>query len=68
MKNSMVLTIINGRTIKIKLDDISPEIKKLRKGGEIEISQKIVINVGDSGAGFIPEVQEWEEEEVVIPI
>lgn len=68
VKNSMVLTFINGRTIRIKLDDISPEIKKLRKGGEIEISQKIVINVDDTGAGFQPIVEEWDEEEVVIPI
>ena len=68
VKNSMVLTFINGRTIRVKLDDISPEIKKLRKGGEIKIDQKIVINVDDTGAGFVPEVEDWEEEEVVIPI
>ncbi len=68
VKNSMILTFVNGRTIRIELDDISPEIKKLRKGGEIKIDQKIVINVGDSGAGFQPIVEEWDEEEVVIPI
>ena len=68
VKNSMILTFVNGRTIRIKLDDISPEIKKLKKGGEIEIGQKIVINVDDTGAGFVPEVEDWEEEEVVIPI
>lgn len=68
VKNSMVLTFVNGRTIRIELDDISPEIKKLRKGGEIEIEQKIVINVGDTGSGFVPKVEGWEEEEVVIPI
>ena len=68
VKNSMILTFVNGRTIRIKLDDISPEIKKLRKGGEIKIDQKIVINVDDTGAGFVPEVEDWEEEEVVIPI
>lgn len=68
VKNTMVLTFINGRTIKVQLDDISDEIKKLVKGGEIPINQKIVINVGDSGAGFEPEVGEWDEEEVNIPI
>lgn len=68
VKNSMILTFINGRTIRVELDDISPEIKKLTKGGEIVIDQKIVINVGDDGAGFVPKVDGWEEEEVVIPI
>ena len=64
----MILTFVNGRTIRVQLDDISPEIKKLTKGGEIVIDQKIVINVDDTGAGFVPEVEDWEEEEVVIPI
>lgn len=68
VKNSMVLTFINGRTIKIQLEDISPEIKKLRKGGEIIIKQKIVINVDDTGAGFDPVVKDWDDEEVVFPI
>ena len=68
VKNSMVLTFINGRTIRIELDDISADIKKLRKGGEIKIDQKIVINVGDDGSGFVPKVEGWDEEEVVIPI
>ena len=68
VKNSIIITFINGRTIRVKMDDISPEIKKLRKGGEIVIEQKIVINVDDTGSGFAPDVQEWEEEEVEIPI
>ena len=68
VKKSMVLTFINGRTISVQLDDISPEIKRLVKGGEIIITQKIVINVGDDGSGFTPEVEDWEEENVVIPI
>lgn len=68
VKNTMVLTFINGRTIRIELDDISPEIKKLKKGGKIPITQKIVINVGDEGSGFDPIVDEWDDEEVIIPI
>ena len=64
----MILTFVNGRTIRIQLDDISPEIKRLTRGGEIVIEQKIVINVDDTGAGFQPIVEEWDEEEVVIPI
>lgn len=68
VKNSIIITFINGRTIRVKMDDISPEIKKLRKGGEIVIEQKIVINVDDTGSGFVPDVEEWEEEEVEIPI
>lgn len=69
IKNSMVLTFVNGRTIQITLDDISPEIKRLKKGGEIKISQKIVINVGDDGSGFAPEVKDWGENiEIEIPI
>ncbi len=68
VKNSIILTFINGRTIRVKMDDISPEIKKLRKGGEIVIEQKIVINVDDTGSGFVPDVEDWVEEEVEIPI
>lgn len=68
VKNSIIITFINGRTIRVKMDDISPSIKKLRKGGEIIIEQKIVINVDDTGSGFVPEVEDWEEEEVEIPI
>ena len=68
VKNSIIITFINGRTIRVKMDDISPEIKKLRKGGEIVIEQKIVINVDDTGSGFVPDVEDWEEEEVEIPI
>ena len=68
VKNSIIITFINGRTIRVKMDDISPEIKKLRKGGEIVIEQKIVINVDDTGSGFVPNVSDWEEEEVEIPI
>lgn len=68
VKNSIIITFINGRTIRVKMDDISPEIKKLRKGGEIVIEQKIVINVDDTGSGFVPEVEDWVEEEVEIPI
>ena len=68
VKNSMVLTFINGRTISVQLDDISPEIKRLVKGGEIIITQKIVINVGDDGSGFTPGVEDWDEEHVEIPI
>ena len=66
--NSIVITFVNGRTIRLEMDDISSSIKKLTKGGEIVIEQKIVINVGDTGSGFTPEVKDWDEEEVYIPI
>ena len=68
VKNSMFLTFINGRTISVKLDDISSEIKRLVKGGEIIITQKIIINVGDDGSGFDPKVEDWDNEYVEIPI
>jgi hypothetical protein len=68
VKNSMMLTFVNGRTINVKLDDISPEIKRLTKGGEIIIKQKIVINVGDDGSGFQPTIKDWEEDEITIPL
>ena len=68
VKNTMVLTFVNGRTIKVELNDLSPEIKKLTHGGEIPIDQKIVINVGDSGAGFNPGVDDWDDQVVEIPI
>ena len=69
IKNSMMLTFVNGRTIQVTLDDISPEIKRLKKGGEIKITQKIVINVGDDGSGFEPVVKDWGENvEIEIPI
>lgn len=68
VENSIVLTFINGRTIRVPMNDISPSVKELRKGGVINITQKIIINIGDTGSGFTPEVKDWEEEEVVIPI
>ena len=68
VKNSMVISFINGRTITVPLNDMSADIKKLTKGGKIMIKQKLVINVGDDGSTFTPEVEGWEEEEVVIPI
>lgn len=68
VKNSIILTFVNGRTIRVKLDDISPSIKELRKGGEIIIEQKIVINVDDTGSGFTPVVEDWEDVEVEVPI
>ena len=68
VKNTIVLTFINGRTIRVELNDISADIKKLRKGGEIEIDQKIVINVGDTGSGFVPDVKDWDDYQIDIPI
>ena len=66
--HSMLITFINGRTIRVNLDDSTPDIKKLTKGGEIKIEQKIVINVDDTGSGFIPDVEDWEDIEIEIPI
>lgn len=68
VRNTMVLTFINGRTIKVELNDMTPQIKILTHGGEIPIEQKIVINVGDSGAGFNPGVDDWDDDVVEIPI
>lgn len=66
--HSMLITFINGRTIRVNLDDSTPAIKKLTRGGEIVIEQKIVINVDDTGAGFVPDVEDWEDIEIEIPI
>lgn len=68
VRNTMVLNFINGRNIRVQLDDITDLIKPLTHGGEIRIEQSFVINAGDSGSGFEPEVGEWEDVGVDIPI
>lgn len=68
VKNTMVLNLVNGRHIRVELGDITDLVKPLTYGGEIEIKQKFVVNPGDSGSGFEPEVGEWEDVDVDIPI
>ena len=69
IKNRMVLTFVNGKSQVIELKDMSAHIKSLKTGGEIVITQKIVITGDDKNdTGFIPSIVDWEDIEIEKPI
>ena len=57
--NSITLYFINGDVIKIKLKDLTSQIKKLTRGGEIIVEEYIEIK-GPTG-GFQPGVGDWDK-------
>lgn len=59
ISNSITLYFINGDVITMKLQDLSPQIKTLTKGGEIIVTEKLEIK-GPSG-GFQPGVGDWDK-------
>lgn len=59
ISNSITLYFINGDVITMKLQDISPQIKTLTRGGEIIVTEKLEIK-GPSG-GFQPGVGDWND-------
>ena len=56
--NSITLFFINGDVIEMKLNDLTSQIKKLTRGGEIEVEQYLEIK-GPAG-GFQPSVGDWD--------
>ena len=57
--NTITLYFINGDVIKMKLKDLTGQIKELTKGGEIIVEEYLEIK-GPAG-GFKPSVGEWDD-------
>ena len=69
IKNKMILTFVNGKSQVIELKDMSDHIKSLKNGGEIIITQKIIISGDDNNdTGFVPDIVDWEDIEIEKPI
>ena len=62
ISNSITLFFVNGDVITIKLQDLSPQIKTLTRGGEIIVTEKLEIK-GPPG-GFDPGVGDWNDTNV----
>ena len=62
ISNTLTLYFINGDVIVMKLEDLTPQIKTLIRGGEIIVKQKLEIK-GPAG-GFQPEVGDWNDTNV----
>lgn len=59
ISNSITLYFINGDVITMKLQDLSPQIKTLTKGGEIIVTEKLEIK--GPASGFQPGVGDWND-------
>ena len=57
--NSITLYFVNGDVIVMKLKDLTSQIKKLTRGGEIIVEEELEIK-GPSG-GFQPGVGDWDD-------
>lgn len=62
ISNSITLYFINGDVIKMKLKDLTGQIKTLTRGGEIIVEEYLEIK-GPAG-GFQPGVGEWNDTNV----
>ena len=62
ISNSITLYFVNGDVITMKLQDLSPQIKTLTRGGEIVVTEKLEIK-GPPG-GFQPGVGDWNDTNV----
>ena len=59
ISHSITLYFVNGDVIEMKLKDITSQIKKLTRGGEIIVEEELEIK-GPSG-GFQPGVGDWDD-------
>ena len=59
ISNSITLYFINGDVITMKLQDLSPQIKTLTRGGEIVVTEKLEIK--GPASGFQPGVGDWND-------
>ena len=64
ISNSITLYFVNGDIIVMKLKDLTPQIKTLKKGGEIIVEEFLEIK-GPAG-GFQPGVGDWNDVDVEI--
>lgn len=70
VKHHISISLSNGETKVVELDDLTTPIKSLTRGGEILIKQKIVIKdngSGGQGGDFNPGVVDWEDIEIPVP-
>jgi hypothetical protein len=59
ISNTITLYFINGDVITMKLQDLSPQIKTLTRGGEIIVTEKLEIK--GPASGFQPGVGDWND-------
>ena len=59
ISNTITLYFINGDVITMKLQDLSPQIKALTRGGEIIVTEKLEIK--GPASGFQPGVGDWND-------
>jgi hypothetical protein len=59
ISHSITLYFVNGDVIEMKLKDLTSQIKKLTRGGEIIVEEELEIK-GPSG-GFQPGVGDWDK-------
>ena len=59
ISHSITLYFVNGDVIEMKLKDLTSQIKKLTRGGEIIVEEELEIK-GPSG-GFQPGVGDWDD-------
>ena len=57
--NTITLYFINGDVIKMKLKDLTGQIKKLTKGGEIIVEE--LLDIKGPAGGFVPSVGDWDD-------
>ena len=62
ISNSITLYFINGDVITMKLNDLTGQIKKLTRGGEIIVEE--FLEIKGPGGGFDPGVGEWNDTNV----
>ena len=62
ISNSITLYFVNGDVITMKLQDLSPQIKTLTRGGEIIVTEKLEIK--GPASGFQPGVGDWNDTNV----
>lgn len=60
--NEITMYFVNGSMYTMKLQDLTPQIKKLTKGGEIIVEE--VLDIKGPPSGFQPGVGDWNETDV----
>lgn len=60
--NEITMYFVNGSMYTMKLQDLTPQIKQLNKGGEIIVEE--VLDIKGPPSGFQPGVEDWNETDV----
>lgn len=62
--NEITMYFVNGSMYSMRLKDLTPQIKRLTKGGEIVVEE--VLDIKGPPSGFQPGVGDWNETDVEI--